>query len=170
MSSLFFFPPLLFSFLFPVCSMNNKQQQRATHTSFSMMMTHTWWCEVWAWYHAFTYNVLPRCTPLLLLLLLLWWKVSVHAFLYSCKIKIVITCTKQAAHTSLSSFTPTSHLMSGDEEYVLVAPPGDGVSDLTFSPSPSNLLLVSSWDSVSCDLSSCQATFMLLLFLCLLCP
>lgn len=39
--------------------------------------------------------------------------------------------------------------MSGEEEYRLVAPPGDGISDVKFSPSLSNLLLVSSWDSTT---------------------
>ena len=61
-------------------------------------------------------------------------------------------CPPLGLHTPRTTFDTLFHslacIMSGEEEYLLVAPPGDGVSDLAFSPSPSNLLLVSSWDSV----------------------
>ena len=36
--------------------------------------------------------------------------------------------------------------MSQGQEYELASPPSDGVSSMSFSPMPSNLLLVTSWD------------------------
>ena len=40
--------------------------------------------------------------------------------------------------------------MSQGQEYELASPPTDGVSSMSFSPMPSNLLLVTSWDQTVC--------------------